>query len=155
MENNYEKLEDVLSRAKSQAAEGKGVERHADGQPFEKQPIVILEGLYQSGNLFQAAKKMHESQRLPLLKAIQELLGAINYIAARVIYLESKVEPPVPQPTEPQFSFLPKRESLEICENCGHPRGEHSIADHCVSADCSSCWDTSKFFEPSGRKGNP
>jgi hypothetical protein len=40
--------------------------------------------------LFQAAKKMHESQRLETDRAINELLGAINYISARIIYLRSK-----------------------------------------------------------------
>ena len=83
----YKSLEAILSAAYSQASAGKGNERHADGQRFEDQPIVTLEKLYHSGVLFQAAKKMHESQRLEKDRAVAELLGAINYIAARIIYL--------------------------------------------------------------------
>lgn len=83
----YRTLEVILKAAYDQAATGKGKERHADGQKFEDQPIVVLEKLYQSGVLFQAAKKMHESQRLPKEAAVKELLGSINYLAARIIYL--------------------------------------------------------------------
>lgn len=86
----YESLGNILIEAFNQASEGKGKERHADNQKFEDQPIIILEKLYQSGTLFQAAKKMHESQRLETDRAINELLGAINYLAARIIYLRSK-----------------------------------------------------------------
>jgi len=83
----YKSLELILKAAYEQAATGKGKERHADGQRFENQPIVTLEKLYHSGALFQAAKKMHESQRLDKEAAVKELLGAINYLAARIIYL--------------------------------------------------------------------
>lgn len=83
----YQSLGNILLEAYDQAANGKGKERHADGQKFEEQPIIVLEKLYQSGVLFQAAKKMHESQRLEKDAAIRELLGAMNYLAARVIYL--------------------------------------------------------------------
>lgn len=86
----YKTLEVILKAAYDHAATGKGKERHADGQKFEDQPIVTLEKLYHSGVLFQAAKKMHESQRLEKEAAIKELLGAINYLAARIIYLEGK-----------------------------------------------------------------
>lgn len=87
-ENNYARLHDVLATAEDQAAGGKGKERHADDQPFEDQPIQWIEEHFKSFQLGQAAKKMHESQRLPEDAAIKELLGAINYLAARVIYLQ-------------------------------------------------------------------
>ena len=92
MDDKYLSLRHVHEMAYEQAASGKGHERHSCGENFEDQLIVVLEGLYQSGNLFQAAKKMHESQRLPVERAIPELLGAINYLSARVIYLQRKAK---------------------------------------------------------------
>lgn len=89
MENTkYESLEKVLDLALHQAAEGKGKARHAEGQAYDEQPIMWIERHFNSYQLGQAAKKMHESQRLPKEMAINELLGAINYIAAKVIYLQ-------------------------------------------------------------------
>lgn len=85
---NYLRLKSVLDAAEDQAAGGKGKERHADDQPFEAQPIQWIEEHFKSFQLGQAVKKMHESQRLPTDAAINELLGAINYLAARVIFLQ-------------------------------------------------------------------
>lgn len=89
----YRELHDVLRRALSQAAHGKGKDRHATpGVPFVEQPIVT-EGLEQGGNGFQigqARKKALESMRPPKERAVAELLGAINYLAAAVILVESK-----------------------------------------------------------------
>lgn len=85
----YERLADVLARAYAQAAIGKGAERHSRGEPFHHQ--VIIEGARRFGTgalLFQAFKKSEESQRLPKDRAIAEILGAINYLAAAVIALE-------------------------------------------------------------------
>ena len=87
----YEKLQDVLERAYQQAAIGKGKERHANNEPFHEQ--VMQTGAQRFGHgalLFQAFKKSEESQRLPLDRAVNELLGAINYLAGAVIALESK-----------------------------------------------------------------
>lgn len=88
--DGYESLARVLARAFSQAAHGKGKERHAaDGEPFDKQ--VMQEGANRFGVgalLFQAFKKSEESQRLALQPAVRELLGAINYLAGAVIALE-------------------------------------------------------------------
>lgn len=86
--DRYSSLATVLSGAYEQAAGGKGQERHADDQPFEDQPIQWIEEHFKSFQLGQAVKKTHESQRLPNDAAIKELLGAINYLAARVIYLQ-------------------------------------------------------------------
>lgn len=83
----YERLAGVLALAFSQAAYGKGQRRHAtQGERFEDQ--VILQGAERFGigaMLFQAFKKSEESQRLEISPAINELLGAIIYLAAAVI----------------------------------------------------------------------
>jgi hypothetical protein len=88
----YETLADVLQRAYNQAAVGKGVERHsAAGEPFHEQVMQIGAAKFGHGALlFQAFKKSEESQRLPHDRAINELLGAINYLAGAVIALEIK-----------------------------------------------------------------
>jgi hypothetical protein len=86
----YKELSRVLELAKDQASEGKGKERHASGQPFEKQPIMWIEEHFNSYQLGQAVKKIHESQRLTSDRAVAELLGAINYLAAHVSFLQSQ-----------------------------------------------------------------
>lgn len=87
---NYKSLSDVLDRAYAQAATGKGHERHGGGKPFDKQPMQDLMQLYGVGfALGQAAKKAQESQRMDNDAAVRELLGAINYLAGAVIFLES------------------------------------------------------------------
>ena len=86
----YEPLAEVLSRALEQAQSGKGDERHANGLPFLEQPIMV-EQRQQKGTGFvigQARKKSLESMGLEVEPAVRELLGAINYLAAAVIYLE-------------------------------------------------------------------
>lgn len=86
----YEKLRAVLEGAYTQAARGKGKERHAkQDEPFHDQ--VIAEGGRRFGVgalLFQAYKKAEESQRLGTDAAIKELHGAIVYLAAAVILRE-------------------------------------------------------------------
>jgi hypothetical protein len=90
-EHPYGCLEDVLQRAYDQAATGKGAERHADGKPFDQQPMQQLIKLFGVGfALGQAAKKAQESQRMDKDAAVRELLGAINYLAGAVIALESR-----------------------------------------------------------------
>lgn len=91
LERSYGALRDVLDRAFAQAANGKGAERHANGLPFEQQPMQTISNSLgtNAGLLFQAAKKAQESQRLQHDAAVRELLGAINYLAGAVIWLES------------------------------------------------------------------
>lgn len=89
MSDNYYSLNGVLSRALQQSSSGKGKERHADEQPYDKQPIMWIEEYFKSFQLGQAVKKLHESQRLSKEGAVNELLGAINYIAAHIIFLET------------------------------------------------------------------
>lgn len=88
--DGYEELATVLQRAFEQASRGKGKERHAQGEPFVEQ--VMQDGARRFGVgalLFQAYKKSEESQRLPLDRAVNELLGAIVYLAGAVIRREA------------------------------------------------------------------
>jgi len=90
----YEPLAEVLDRALEQAQAGKGNERHANGLPFLEQPIMV-EQRQQKGTGFtvgQARKKALESMGLPPERAVRELLGAINYLAAGVLWLEEREE---------------------------------------------------------------
>lgn len=83
----YLSLSEVLEMAYNRAAKGKGMERHASGESFEQQPICNeLRALRSiTPALFQARKKILESERLPVDMAVDELLDAINYLAAAVI----------------------------------------------------------------------
>ena len=88
----YESLSLVLPRAYNQAAQGKGAERHACNRPFTEQPMQSISELLgsETGLLYQAMKKIQESQRLDQDAAIRELLGAINYLAGAIIFKEGK-----------------------------------------------------------------
>lgn len=85
----YETLAGVLQRALDQAQDGKGAERHADSKPFAQQPMQTIAGQVGPGFLSgQAIKKIQESRQLPAGRDVAELLGAINYLAGLVIFLE-------------------------------------------------------------------
>lgn len=88
----YESLSNILQRAYAQAATGKGAQRHACDRPFSEQPMQSISELLQSpvGLLYQAMKKIQESQRLDKDAGVRELLGAINYLAGAVIFIESQ-----------------------------------------------------------------
>jgi hypothetical protein len=87
----YDSLAVVLKRAFDQASAGKGRERHANALPFDQQPMQTIAGQYGVGFLLgQAAKKAQESQSLPAGRDVAELLGAINYLAGAVIFLEQQ-----------------------------------------------------------------
>jgi hypothetical protein len=89
--SKYVALEMVLHDALKQAAVGKGSERHdPNEEPFTRQQILWIERNIFSFALGQAVKKIEESQRLSNDMAINELLGAIVYIAARIIYLKER-----------------------------------------------------------------
>ena len=91
--DKYSELHRVLMMAYDQATNGKGKERHANGERFEDQPIMTIakgHGMgYQTG---QAAKKLQEAHKLLAIRgkdaAIREILGAINYAAAAVLLIE-------------------------------------------------------------------
>lgn len=91
----YDALRATLTEAGDQAAYGKGLERHADGEPFEQQKICVLTrwltGHPVAGPVFQACKKSIEAGRLPTDRAITEIQGAINYLAAAIIVLKEKL----------------------------------------------------------------
>ena len=83
----YETLGEALAAAVEQAAAGKGAGRHSyGGELFSDQLIFeIPRRLGPGGECFclgQAAKKIYESRRLEPARARDELLGAINYLAA-------------------------------------------------------------------------
>lgn len=90
-EPGYESLAGVLQRALDQAQKGKGAERHANSLPFDKQPMQTIAAAHGVGFLTgQASKKAEESHGLPAGRDVAELLGAINYLAGAVIFLEGK-----------------------------------------------------------------
>lgn len=90
-DDSYRSLAEVLGEALSQAEHGKGAERHSFGEPFEDQKICqIARWVGIGAPLGQAIKKAVEAERLPRDAAIQELLGAINYLAAAIIVLKEQ-----------------------------------------------------------------
>ena len=113
----YDSLRDVLTRAYTQAASGKGHERHAVCKPFDQQPMQELISLYGVGfALGQAAKKAQESQRLPAGRDVAELLGAIVYLAGAVIWLERHRQPVAGNDNE---------QTRDCCPVCQHVDGYH------------------------------
>ena len=88
----YEDISIIRQLALDQAQHGKGKERHAQDLPFDQQPIMQIPRLLSSdsGLLYQAIKKIQESSRMSTEAAIKERLGAINYIAASILYLQNK-----------------------------------------------------------------
>jgi hypothetical protein len=96
----YEHLADILTAAYTQAAVGKGAERHAGGQPFDKQPMQSISDLFDTpyGMAFQVAKKLHEGIKMDTLERQErELLGVINYTAGIVLWLRRQAESESPQ----------------------------------------------------------
>lgn len=92
-EFGYERLVAVLKAAHDQAAKGKGFDRHANGLPFHAQRMQQISHLLDSpdGMAYQVCKKVAEGLALPgHERKVAELLGAINYIAGIVIFLEDK-----------------------------------------------------------------
>ena len=87
---NYHDLALILCRAYDQAADGKGNERHAQGQPFVAQPMQTIQQLVGTGFAAgQAIKKIQEAQRMEPEAAARDLLGAINYIAGMILHIET------------------------------------------------------------------
>jgi hypothetical protein len=85
----YASLRRVLDLALAQASGGKGKERHANGLPFDCQPMLEIGRMVGVGFcLGQAMKKAQESSRMQPDAAKRELLGAINYLAGAYLLLE-------------------------------------------------------------------
>jgi hypothetical protein len=83
-----------IGDAFTQAAFGKGKERHANGRDFDRQPILELSRLYGPGFAAgQAAKKVHEALSnfdkgtFTTEQALAEVHGGIVYLAAVAIRL--------------------------------------------------------------------
>lgn len=93
--SGYEPLAGVLREALDQAQAGKGKERHANGKAFLDQPIMEIGRMvgigYQTG---QAMKKSQEAvgmhSRGEPDRAVAEMLGAINYLAAAILAIREQ-----------------------------------------------------------------
>jgi hypothetical protein len=85
----YFPLFSVLTDALNEAQVGKGKERHGNDMSFTEQPALTITRAVGLGfPLGQAMKKIQESQRMDTDAAKRELLGAINYLAAAVLFLD-------------------------------------------------------------------
>ena len=116
----YEPLVETLNEAFRQAAFGKGSSRHAGGRAFLDHPIFSIAEDHGVGFLTgQAVKKLGEAHTLLKLfgsqRAESEILGAIVYSAAAVLFLRNEVEP-TEYPDEP----LPTPE-IQFYGNAHHP----------------------------------
>lgn len=93
--SGYEPLAGILGEALNQAQAGKGKERHANGKAFLDQPIMEIGRMvgigYQTG---QAMKKSQEAvgmhNRGEPDRAVAEMLGAINYLAAAILAIREQ-----------------------------------------------------------------
>lgn len=86
--DNYDILRKILDEAYDQAATGKGKERHANGKPWDEQPIAEIGRMVGTGfNTGQAIKKLQESSRMEGETAVRELLGAIVYAASAIMLI--------------------------------------------------------------------
>lgn len=94
-EPGYEPLAAVLQEALDQAQHGKGKKCHANGKPFLEQPIMTGGRECGAGGLvFQARKKILEAMNCEDDddRAIEDYLGAINYVAALVLLRREQAE---------------------------------------------------------------
>lgn len=88
--DDYSGLYSVLMDALDQACNGKGKERHANDKPFEEQPMqTFCDSLGSPQGLgFQVMKKTAEAMGMAEPeRQIRELLGAINYAAGMIIWI--------------------------------------------------------------------
>lgn len=90
---NYRKLEQALLSALERASRGKGKERHATEEPFEKQGLCRRLRRYGvNGALYQIDKKVDECATFDRPAKIRELQDIIVYAAAAIIILEELEE---------------------------------------------------------------
>lgn len=84
----YESLASILCEVMHQAAIGKGAQRHADSNPFERQPTLGYARKYNSpvGLLCQIMKKLDEYDRLDGVARRRELIGVMVYVAMLIIF---------------------------------------------------------------------
>lgn len=95
-DTEYDALAGVFNAAFDQASSGKGRERHANGRPFDRQPIMETSRMVGLG--FPAGQVMKKAQeacgmadRGQLHEAERELLGVIVYAAAAVLLVREKI----------------------------------------------------------------
>lgn len=89
----YERLFEVFREAHDQAAYGKGSVRHANSLPFHEQRMQTISRSLGSplGMAYQVEKKMKEGLQMEDPDARRrELLGALNYLAGVVIFLDDQ-----------------------------------------------------------------
>lgn len=98
-DDGYALLRDILASAVDQASHGKGRERHANGRPFDRQPIMEIGRMLSSvcdGELYQVIKKAQEASgmisRGELDAAERELFGVINYAGAAILLVREHKE---------------------------------------------------------------
>ena len=142
----YESLARVLHRAYDQAAKGKGAERHACSRPFTEQPMQSISDLLgsETGLLYQAMKKIQESQRLDEDAAIRELLGAINYIAGAIIFKEGKQgELPFARSSALKTEWENKQAKASGDWTCRHGNGATLPCIVPIGDACPICFATS------------
>jgi hypothetical protein len=91
VKHGYFPLLSVLNDALNEAQNGKGAERHGNGLSFTEQPALTITRAVGLGfPLGQAMKKIQECQRMDTDAAKRELLGAINYLAAAILFLDEQ-----------------------------------------------------------------
>jgi len=131
----YESLAGILLDAYNQAARTKGAERHANGMPFDKQPMQTVADNRGIGFLLgQADKKSIEAQRMlergEVSKARHELLGAINYIAGAILFVDrtqtSKQDVGEPIKFDPEAAT--KAEAMQACTEATEALGKLTAA---------------------------
>ncbi len=83
----YEPLFQILIEALEQAQRGKGAKCHANDEPFLEQEICAEARKCGTGAMvYQIRKKVREAKNCDDLgRAVEDLLGAINYTAVNVI----------------------------------------------------------------------
>lgn len=88
----YAPLREVFDLALEQASSGKGAERHGNGKPFDRQPMMEISRMLggPSGCFYQAMKKTQEASRMEPEAAKREILGAINYLAGAYLLLDEQ-----------------------------------------------------------------
>lgn len=132
MTDNYAELKRVLHYAVLQASDGKGKERHACGEPFERQKICrIARSVGLGFPLGQALKKAEEAERLEPGAAMRELLGAINYLAAAYLVIEERSKDE--EKTEPTADHEPGHGIYIRLRNLGLGVTRKSYDDHVAS----------------------
>jgi phosphoribosyl-ATP pyrophosphohydrolase len=125
---NYAPLIDVFSRSLAQAGLGKGMRRHGHTHArWIEQPMFTIRDHVGSGfPLGQAIKKIIEAQHLDHGKAIDELLGAINYVASEIVALAKEADENG-DPYDDDYSLHPL--FLQVGSNYSRVFSWMSIAD--------------------------